>query len=76
MLFSKIISPLELNTSLFNKPNADSAVIDFPDPDSPTIPKDSPLSKLKDIFLIRFLLVFFKSTVNFLYSSILMMIFH
>jgi len=37
---------------LFNKPSADRAVNDFPEPDSPTIPSDWAFSSLKDMSLI------------------------
>ena len=76
LLSSKIISPEELNILSSNNPRAESAVKDFPDPDSPTIPNASPRSSSNDRLLTRLAFVFFSPMFNFLNSRILMMIFH
>ena len=49
LLLLKIISPLSVEAKLLgNKPIIDSAVIDLPDPDSPTIAKVLPASRSKE----------------------------
>src|SRR6056300_189102 len=50
LLLLKVISPLSVDAKLLgNKPIIDNAVIDLPDPDSPTIAKVLPGSRSNDI---------------------------
>ena len=76
LLSSKIISPEHANIFSFNNPSDESAVKDFPEPDSPTIPNASPRLSSKDRLLIRLVFVFFSFIFKSLNSRILMMIFH
>jgi hypothetical protein len=66
----KMFSPLKVILPFFNgiRSRIHFAIVDFPDPDSPTIPKTSPLNNSKEILFKT--VVFPKETEMFFISSI------